>query len=127
MYPLTSNSIPLLSSMDENPPITLIVEQNKQGSFVLKKWYNLEGPIWQCLFFLQVVVSTPTCWAFWVECHGPCWWPGPASSTLMLWQPHWSTSSSWFFPNGKILPDAYLLHPIRCNVRTLSKCSCISL
>lgn len=59
-------------------------------------WYNVS-------FHLQVVGSTPTCWGSWVECHGPCWWPGPASSTLMLWLPRWSTSFSWCFPNGEDL------------------------
>ena len=50
---------------------------------------------------LQVVGSTPTCWGSWVECRGPCWWPGPASSTPTPWPPRWSTSSSWCFPSGE--------------------------
>lgn len=54
-----------------------------------------------CVLLPQVVGSTPTCWGFWVECRGPCWWPGPASSTLTLWLPRWSTSFSWCFPNGE--------------------------
>lgn len=49
----------------------------------------------------QVGGSTPTCWGFWGECRGPCWWPGPASSTPTPWRPRWSTSSSWSFPNGE--------------------------
>lgn len=54
-----------------------------------------------CMFSLQVAASIPTCWAFWVACRGPCWWPGPASSTRTPWLRLWSTSSSWSFPNGK--------------------------
>lgn len=74
-----------------------------------------------CLLSLQVAASIPTCWAFWVECRGPCWWPGPASSTPTLWLPLWFTSSSWSFPNGKSATRmALLFHSTRwCSVACL--------
>lgn len=63
---------------------------------------------------LQVEESTPTCWAFLVECHGQCWWPGRASCIQMLWQPLWSTSFFWSFPSGEYPPPHT---PVTCRFK----------
>lgn len=71
----------------------------------------------RCLSCLQVEESTPTCWAFLVECHGQCWWLGHASCIQMQWQPLWSTSSFWCFQNGEHPPPFQLIwSPVWCQL-----------